>query len=444
MPIGAPVHRYARRQRQGRVQRIAAQGAVERQDGAGYRTIARRARLHQKGTAQYFAAHIGTRHLRPIDLRIAGELRGGQLRARPIERHAVQVRLYQCVPAIEFFEGQKEIHIRLHRALGLDRGEGMLRQSIQRGRAQVAERVRRIAARGHVNLQFRGLEIDETRGALVHREIADAAALQQHVQSFIAKFGHQGEILRARPALLVVQRQSIDARAREERAAAVAKRKMPYGTLDDHIGVRQMTHGERTIQPRERRRRDPRARQVQPHIRHIAVVHRSGQRQHGRIAVRRLMPRHPAAQRRIARAHLDRRSRDQKFVRRPLPEQRGLETLHIDRLRKLRRPCEHGLRRLDIDSSAALVPGQRAVQPSQTGRTTGGGESDTAKTRLHLELPRVACAGPPQIHMGIHPLAGRRNFLQPLAQVLLRKETAQRQQSLGAQIAGAHPQLEQP
>jgi hypothetical protein len=101
-------------------------------------------------------------------------------------------------------------------------------------------------------------------------------------QPLVAEFRARGNILRARPTLAVVERQSVERAASEKQAAAVAKREMPYRSLQNHIRARQMACHERPIQPGERRRGDSLARQVVARGRCIAVLHGGGQRQHRR------------------------------------------------------------------------------------------------------------------------------------------------------------------
>src|SRR5258708_26857875 len=111
-----------------------------------------------------------------------------------------------------------------------------------------------------MNLQLAGLEIRKTRIGRLYGCAADAAGKQMRSQSFVAKLRVGSKIFRARPPLAVVQRHSVEGTARQKQTAAVAKRKMPYRSPQHDIRARQMTGHERSIQPDQRRRRDPLAR----------------------------------------------------------------------------------------------------------------------------------------------------------------------------------------
>ena len=91
-----------------------------------------------------------------------------------IERHAVQVSVHQHAPVHEILERQEQIHLGLHRSLGLDAGKCVLRRGIERRCPQECERVRGIAARADVNLQLAGLEVGESRIGRSDRNVADA------------------------------------------------------------------------------------------------------------------------------------------------------------------------------------------------------------------------------------------------------------------------------
>src|ERR1700722_13106866 len=104
----------------------------------------------------------------------------------------------------------------------------MLRRGVEGRRAQICQRVRRIAARPDMNLQLAGLEIRKTRIGRIDWETADPTGKQMRGQSFVAKFRVNAKAFRARPTLAVVQRQSIQGATRQKQTTAVAKREMPY------------------------------------------------------------------------------------------------------------------------------------------------------------------------------------------------------------------------
>ncbi len=210
VPIRRTVDWNTRRQRERRMNGIPAQRAVEHQQRTRHRRIARRPRLHLKRSAQYFAVHIGMRHLCSVDIRIAVQIGGRQCPASGVERHAVQMRMHEYPTMAELFERQKQVHVGLHRSFGLDAGKRVLRHRIQRSGPQIVERRGCISARCRMYLQLGRFEIDEAGIALIKGETADISLEQLDGDAFVAKFSRQCEILRPWPALPVVERNAVD------------------------------------------------------------------------------------------------------------------------------------------------------------------------------------------------------------------------------------------
>ncbi len=86
-------------------------GGVERTAkfklGTAQRPVARRPRLHLKGSTQNTAPDIGRRHLGAVDIEVAVHIGRRHRRTGPTERHAVQVSVYQHAPMREVLERQK-------------------------------------------------------------------------------------------------------------------------------------------------------------------------------------------------------------------------------------------------------------------------------------------------------------------------------------------------
>ncbi len=106
-PIRLSADRDAGGQRDCRAQRIGVERTAKFKLGTAQRPVARRPRLHLKGSTQNTAPDIGRRHLGAVDIEVAVHIGRRHRRTGPTERHAVQVSVYQHAPMREVLERQK-------------------------------------------------------------------------------------------------------------------------------------------------------------------------------------------------------------------------------------------------------------------------------------------------------------------------------------------------
>ena len=215
---------------------------------------------------------VGIGDMRAINVHAATQIGRAERQALVAQRHALELCMHANLAILEFLERQEQVHLGADRTLALDAVEGAVGQGVQRGRAQVTDGRQRITAALRMDLEFPGLEIGEMGIAVLDAEPLCIRFRQMHAHAFVVEHRLPCHVLEQRPALAITQDHAVDIGARDENAAAVAKRKLAQGALQDDLSPREVASNESLVKPRHRRRADHAMRQVVARSGDIAFI----------------------------------------------------------------------------------------------------------------------------------------------------------------------------